>query len=420
MMYYPDEFVNQYRKFLVHKNATGEKVPNLDSQVADFKNAVDYANSILDKKNFEDFTTEEFLDFILQTHKRACPSLYKTLPKTKIPESPGDFRCDDSLELIPHPESHKYYTGIGSENIFEMTRFLRHHEAVKEADIGIEFLSGYYKLLWSRDFDETQRAVFKRRVTMDYLTKDMNSDDANRFLVKYAVISKQPNPPKEWALPYSEVSSKLDSPVTELEKSAVGKIFWIRDCISLKERTLQFCADFLDANRKGVDPIEIFARFSRRFIHIHPFLNGNSRDMHIILNLTTRRAKLPYLFLGNIFPTRDELYVNYFHPVNEDDVLPKFIDALRDAVSIAHKEERLHQKSQSSIKLPNGSWKIYPRTKQSGNYIGHRLCFFTFSNGNSDDANKLVEDLQADGFDAQLKSAPSGNPSIIVDLTNSK
>lgn len=418
-MKFSDDFINRYKKFLIHKNATGERVPNLENQVADFKNAVEYINSILNGKSIGELTAEELLNALIQMHQRACPNLYQTLPQSKIPESPGEFRHDLSLELKQPLGSEKYYQGIGTEHIFGMARFLRQHHPTSELDIGLEFLSGYYKIIWSQDFDEAQRAVFKRRVTLDYLTKNMSSTQLRNFQMKYAPLSKQPNPPEEWATPYSVISKKFDSELILTERQALEKIFWIRDCDNLREKTLKFTFDLIEAVKKGTNPIEVFARFAYRFIHIHPFLNGNSRVMHIILNAVQVEAKLPPIFLGNIFSTREALYEEYFHPENEEWILPAFIEILSNAIALEQKEEQLYKKTQALVELSNSEWRIYPKEKLTGKYIGHQVHFFTFKASNKEHVNTFLKDLKADGFDTELKQAPSGNPSIIVDLTNS-
>jgi hypothetical protein len=420
-MKFSDDFVKQYKKFLAHKNATGEKVPNLDSQVTDFKNAVEHTNSFLNGEKISDLTAEELLSLLIKIHQLACPNLYKTLPQSNQPESPGEFRHDLSLELKRYPKSEEYYQGLGSEQVFGMARYLRKFHPINELDIGLEFLSGYYKIIWSLDFDKKNRDIFKRRVTMDFLTKDMDPSKALSFQAKYGLLAKTANPPQEWIAPYSEISKKLDSVVNQTEKFALEKIFWIRDCKDLREKTLTFTLELIKAVKEGVDPIEVFARFAYRFIHIHPFLNGNSRVMHIILNAVLVEENLPPLFLGNIFSTREELYKNYFHPENEDSILPPFVDALRKAIALEQKELQLYKKTQSLIEndLSNSGWKIYPEAKLTGKYLGHQVRFFTFNSSNKDHASKLFEDLKSDGFGTELKQAPNGNPSIIVDLTNS-
>ena len=82
-MKFPDNFVKQYKNFLIHKNATGEKVPNLDDQVRDFSSAVEYANSVLNERSISDLTPKKLFDFLIKIHELACPNLYKTLPQAK-------------------------------------------------------------------------------------------------------------------------------------------------------------------------------------------------------------------------------------------------------------------------------------------------------------------------------------------------
>jgi len=62
----------------------------LAEQVADFEKAIKYANSVLENKTIAEFTPEELLNFLVRIHQWPCISLYQTLPKTKIPESPGE------------------------------------------------------------------------------------------------------------------------------------------------------------------------------------------------------------------------------------------------------------------------------------------------------------------------------------------
>jgi hypothetical protein len=320
-----------------------------------------------------------------------------------------------SLELKYPPGSEKFYQGISTEHIYGMACFLRRHYPISESDIGLEFLSGYYKIIWSLDFNEEQRAVFKRRVTMDYLTKEMQPQQSLAFQMKYGVLAKQPNPPAEWEKPYLEISRKLDSAITELERTALEKIFWVRDCDNLREKTLNFAMQLIEAVKNGSNPIEIFARFSYRFIHIHPFLNGNSRVMHIILNAVLIEAKLPTILLGNVFSTRKELYENYFHPEDEESILFSFVCTLNKAIALEEKEKLLFTKTE----LPATEWKIYPQEKLTGKFVGHQVRFFTFKGSQKEGAVKWVEELKKDGFDTRLSQASNGNSSIIVDLTDS-
>jgi hypothetical protein len=417
-MKFPDDFVNQYKKFLVHKNLTGEKVPNLENQLSDFKSAVDYVNSTLKDKSISELTAEELFNMLVETHTLAAPNLYKTLPKSRVIESPGDFRLDSSLELKRPPNWNKYYQGMGTDQTEGMARFLRDHYPKNDPDIGLEFLSGYYKIIWSQDFDEAQRAVYKRRATMNYLTRGMSQAEALAFQIKYGPLAKQPNPPEVWQKPYLMISEKLDAPVTPQEKLALDKIFWVRDCDNLKEKTLKFAAELIEAIKKGTDPIETFARFAYRFIHIHPFQNGNSRVMQIVLNIILVEANLPPIFLGNIFSTREELYENYFHPKDEESIIPSFVETLRKAIELAQKEKQLNKKTLAT-ELGNVEWKVYPKDKLQQKYIGHQVRFFTFKENNKQHANKALEELKKDGFAAEMRAMPNRDSFIIVDLTSS-
>jgi len=190
---------------------------------------------------------------------------------------------------------------MDTEQTFGMARFLRQYHPINGGDVGLEFLSSYYKIIWSPDFNQEQRAVFKRRVTMSYLIKDMTSDQSLAFQLKYAALAKQKNPPEEWSKPYSEISNKLDSEITETEKQALESIFWIRDCENLREKMLKLSAQLITAV-KEMDPIQIFARFSYRFIHIHLFMNGNSRVMRIpaMLNSHCSHVEHNHIFCAQL------------------------------------------------------------------------------------------------------------------------
>jgi hypothetical protein len=63
-------------------------------------------------------------------------------------------------------------------------------------------------------------------------------------------------------------------------------------------------------------------------------------------------------------------------------------------------------------------WKIYPKDKLVGSYVGHEVRFKTMQNTSTQQAGEFVTHLNGEGFKAELKTA-KGNPSVVVDLTAS-
>lgn len=71
------------------------------------------------------------------------------------------------------------------------------------------------------------------------------------------------------------------------------------------------------------------------------------------------------------------------------------------------------QKSQTS------QWKQYPENKLTGQYVGHKVKFFTFrSEKDEKDAHSFTMHLKNRGFHAELKHA-NNKPSVVVDVTRS-